>query len=105
MSTEESEIYEFLKQCTHRHVPVDEILQRASPGKEFSHDRNWMQAILRRMEIEGWVEANPQGEYRLKSRPEETTSFKKALETPGVPLGDTTIIALQDVSGEQAEAV
>ena len=57
------------------------------------------------MTIEGWIETNPRGDYRLKPRPDETTSFKKALESPWVPLGDTTIISLQDVTEKQAEAV
>ena len=98
MSSEESEIFEFLKKCPHRFVPVDEIVQHAGVGKDCCQDRNWVQAIIRRMEIEGWVEGNPEGEYRLKARPDETTAFRRALETPGAPLGDTAIITLEDVA-------
>ena len=47
MNTEECQIYEYLKQCPHRHVAIEEILQAVSPSKEFSGDRNWIQAILR----------------------------------------------------------
>ncbi len=103
MSSEESDIFNYLKMCPHRFVPVDEIVQHAGVNKDFGQDRNWVQAILRRMEIENWIEGGPDGEYRLKSRPDETTSFKKALETPGAPLGDTAIITLEDVADDQAE--
>ncbi len=64
-----------------------------------------MQAVLRRMEIEGWIESDSKGDYRLRARPDETTAFRKALETPGAQLGDTTIISVQDVTEKQAEAV
>jgi hypothetical protein len=105
MSSEESEIFEFLKRCPHRFVPVDEIVQHTGVNKNLGQDRNWVQAILRRMEIESWVEGNTDGEYRLKARPDETTSFRKALETPGASLGDTAIITLEDVADDRAEAV
>lgn len=105
MSIEESLLFEFLKKCPHRYVSLDEISTRAGLEHDFCRDRNWVQAILRRMEIEGWVERDSDGGFRLKALPEETTSFKKALETPGAPLGDTTIITLADVSEDQAEAV
>jgi hypothetical protein len=105
MSSEETEIYEFLKKCPHRFVPVDEIVQRNGANKDLGEDRNWVHAILRRMEIESWIEGNADGEYRLKARPDETTSFLKALETPGAPLGDTAIITLEDLADDRAEAV
>lgn len=105
MSNEESHLFEFLKRCPHRFVSLDEIVLRGGEEEDFCRDPNWVQAILRRMEIEGWVERNPEGEFRLKRRADETTSFKKALETPGAPLGDTTIISLADVGEDRAEAV
>lgn len=105
MSSEEASLLEFLKKCPHRHVALDEIVQRAGLSKDFCRDLNWVQAILRRMEIEGWVERNSAGAFRLKPRPDETTSFKKALKTPGVPLGDTAIVTLEDVRESRAEAV
>ena len=105
MSSEETEIFEFLKKCPHRFVPVDEIVQRNGVNKDLGQDRNWLQAILRRMEIENWIEGNADGEYRLKARPEDTTSFRRAMETPGAPLGDTAIITLEDLADDRAEAV
>jgi hypothetical protein len=43
------------------------------------------------------IEVSPFGDYRLKHQPDETTTFKTALETPGISLGDTTIISLRNV--------
>jgi hypothetical protein len=105
MSTEETEIYEFLKRFHNRYVPVTDISRSVGARKNFNADRLWAQPVLRRMEIEGWVEANPFGEYRVKFSSEDSTTFKKALETPGMPLGDTTIVSLSDVKCDRDEAV
>jgi hypothetical protein len=104
MNIEEREIFELLKYNPNRYLSVTEITQAAGPHKDFCQDRNWMLAILRRMETEGWIEPNEAGEYRLKRREEETTSFKEALATPGAPLGDTAIITLEDVKNERVDA-
>ena len=104
MNSEETEIYEFLKQRPRRFVPVAEISRGLSARQDFCRDRNWMIAILRRMEIEGWVEASPKGGYRLMHQPDETTSFKKAIETPGTPLGDTEIVSLAGTPGGRVKA-
>jgi hypothetical protein len=48
------------------------------------------------MEMDGVLESNPFGEYRLVQYNSETTLFKSALNQPGIPLGDTTIIVLDD---------
>jgi hypothetical protein len=104
MNTEERDIYELLKYHPNRYLSMAEIIQGAGPHKEFCKDRNWMQAILRRMQVEGWVEMNDAGEFRIRRRDEETTSFLQALGTPGVPLGDTAIITLDDVKDERADA-
>lgn len=106
MSTDETAILDYLKQNSRAYVPVDAIASEAGEGKDFGTDRNWLLAILRRMEIEEWIETDGQGNYRFKPRSDETTSFMKALETPGVPLGDTAIITIEDVGEpERQEAV
>ena len=104
MSTEERDIYELLKYQPHRYLSTVEIAHGVGPHKEFCRDRNWILAILRRMEVEGWVETNEAGEYRFKRRADETTTFKQALETPGAPLGDTAIISIEDVKDRRADA-
>ena len=101
MSNEETEIYEFLKRFSNRYVSVTDISNSVGARRNFNADRLWAQPILRRMEMEGWLEANPFGEYRVKFSSEDSTTFKKALETPGVSLGDTAIITLTDVKDDR----
>jgi hypothetical protein len=103
MTTEETEIYEFLKRFPNQFVTVNDISKSVGPRKNFHEDRNWALPILRRMELEALLESNPYGEYRLKQPYDDSTSFKKALETPGIPLGDTTIISLE-ARNDQANA-
>jgi hypothetical protein len=99
MNAEEKEIYEFLKQFGGRFVTVLEICQRAGNRNRYAQERNWAQPILRRMELDGFVESNETGEYRARGG--ETTTFRRALESPGASdLGDTTIITL----GERSKA-
>lgn len=98
MSAEETEIYEFLKTRKANFVSVSEISKFLGRGRRFKEDRNWARPVLRRMEVDGIVEANPYGEYRLKGAEAkaEPTDFKEALRNPGASLGDTTIIRIQD---------
>ena len=80
---------------------------------------------MRRMEMDGLLETNDVGDYRVRTeyrenghdkgstptkastgaKTAETKSidFKQALKTPGVSLGDTTIIRISDVQ-EQGTA-
>lgn len=105
MSTDESAIFDYLKLHPRQSVPVDQIAAEAGDGKDFGGDRNWLLSILRRMEIEGWIESNGRQEYQLRQQREETTTFLRALETPGTPLGDTAIITIGEVDNERREAV
>jgi hypothetical protein len=104
MNAQETELYEFLKRSPQFFVSVVEISKNCGPRKLFLEDRNWARPVLRRMEMEGSVESNPFGEYRLKRRPEDTTSFKRALTMPGFPLGETSIITLDDVAEQLQNA-
>jgi hypothetical protein len=101
MNADEREIYDFLKTSPPNvFVSVMEISKKLGHRKRFDMDRTWARPFLRRMELDGILESNPFGEYRIKRKEGETTSFKQALDQPGVPLGDTTIITLDDVAGE-----
>jgi hypothetical protein len=102
MNSEEAEIYELLKRASNRYLSVTEISKSVGPRKNFNRDRLWAQPILRRMEMQGVVEASPFGDYRLTHQPDETTTFKTALEIPGISLGDTTIVSLRDVQDGNA---
>jgi len=92
INPEQIEIHDFLKRFQQLFVSVIEISKHVGNRKRFKEDRNWARPILRRMEMEGWLESNSFGEYRIKCRPEDTTTFKKAITMPGMELGDTTII-------------
>ena len=100
MNAEETQICEFLKKRGSSYVSVTDISRFLDSGRRFQQDRNWARPILRRMEVDGIVEANPYCEYRLKDAEPETatepTDFKEALRMPGASLGDTTIIRIKD---------
>jgi hypothetical protein len=98
MNAEETEIYEFLKGRVNNYVSATEISKFLGRGRRFQKDRNWATPILRRMEVDGIVESNPYGEYRVKGEETQTSDFKEALHKPGVSLGDTTIIRIQDAA-------
>ena len=97
MNAEEKEIYDFLLGRPHIYVAVHEISKYLGRGRQFGLDRNWARPILRRMEMEGHVESNPFGEYRVREPQPGETNFTDALGKPIDSLGDTTIIRIQDV--------
>jgi len=105
MNAEEQEIYEFLKGHPETFVSVTDISKRLGRGRKFEEDRNWARPVLRRMEMDGLVESNPFGEYRLLASSAGSSGavdFKQALKTPGAALADTTIISLEDVQNADA---
>ena len=101
MNADEKEIYEMLKQSPDIYLSICEISNRLGRRRLFEQDRNWARPILRRMEMDGLVESNPFGDYKFREKNGNTTNFFKALELPGVTLGETTIISLDspEVSG------
>lgn len=102
MNADELEIYDFLKSFTNSFVSVTEISKKLGKGRKFDIDRTWARPILRRMEMDGLLESNPFGEYKVRERTPGEVDFKEALRTPGVALGDTTIIRLEDVQKANA---
>jgi hypothetical protein len=99
MTADETEIYDFLRQFPNLFVSVTEVSKRLGNRGRYDRDRTWARPILRRMEMDGTVESNPFGEYRLICKPGDTQLFKQALNNPGViPLGDTTIITLDETT-------
>src|SRR5262245_34623701 len=97
---EQIEIYDFLKRFPQLFVSVIAISKHIGQRRRFNEDRGWARPILRRMEMEGWLESNQFGEYRLKRRPEDTATFMQAIGIPGMALGDTTIIMAKDEKKE-----
>jgi hypothetical protein len=101
MNAEETEIFEFLKTRGANYVSVAEISKALGHGRRYQKDRFWARPVLRRMEVDGVLESNPYGEYRIKggaeTEPEAPANdFKEALRNPDASLGDTTIIRIQD---------
>jgi hypothetical protein len=96
MNADEQEIYDFLRSFQ-TYVSVMEISKKLGKGRKFDMDRTWARPVLRRMEMDGLLESNPFGEYRVRTPDPSDLAFKEALKTPGAPLGDTTIIRLEDV--------
>src|SRR4051812_43688453 len=98
MNADETAVFKFLQGYPGVFVSVSEISRRMGARRKFDEDRTWARPILRRMDLDGLLEGNEVGEYRLKIKPNDTTRFKKALGLPGVSLGDTTLISLDDVA-------
>jgi len=96
MNAQETEIFDFLKRFPQLFVSVTEISKNVGNRKKFNEDRSWSRPFLRRMEMDGLLESNPFGEYRLKRPPDDTTTFKHALTVPGFSLGETAIITLDE---------
>ena len=104
MTTEESEIYAFLKRFPNQFVSVGDISKSVGSRKQLNEDRNWALPILRRMAVEGVIEVDTFGDFRVPHQADETTTFKKALEIPGASLGDTAIICMDDLKEKKARA-
>ena len=100
MNTDENEIFEFLRGYGDNYVSVAEISKRLQHRKRYDTDRNWARPLLRRMELDGLLEANDFGEYRIH-RGEEDTTFKQAISSASlsIDLGDTTIVSFGSGSG------
>ncbi len=88
----EQEIINYLRRSPVTFVTTTDISKNVGQRKWFNADRFWARPILRRLEMDGWVESNPFGEYRLKKRADGSTTFRQALGVPGMALGDTAII-------------
>jgi len=102
MNAEEQEIYEFLKRDQYSFLSVLEISRCLGSRGRYNQDRAWARPYLRRMELDGLVESNHAGEYRLKEHQAAPGAFIRAVARPGAALGDTTIITLQDGAKENA---
>ena len=104
MNADELEIYELLRVFPNTYVSVTEISKKLGKGRKFDLDRTWARPMLRRMEMDGLLESNPFGEYRVRPSSIADIDFKEALRTPGVPLGDTTIIKVTELKDLDTES-
>jgi len=122
MNADEVRIIGFLNEFPDEYVSVLDVSRKLGKGRRYKEDRTWALPIMRRMEMDGLLETNNVGDYRVRTtyrdngkapdkgttattkasigtKTTETKSidFKQALKTPGVSLGDTTIIRISDV--------
>ena len=124
MNADEVRIIGFLNEFPDEYVSVVDVSRKLGKGRRYKEDRTWASPIMRRMEMDGLLETNDAGDFRVRTeyrdngKAQETESkgtkgakatetksidFKQALKTPGVSLGDTTIIRISDVQ-EQGTA-
>jgi hypothetical protein len=118
MNADEVRIIDFLSEFPDEFVSSTDVSKRLGKGRRFRDDRNWAAPIMRRMEMDGFLESNDSGSYRVRmdeppqkedkpgkqakqekqeKQEKQPIDFKQALKTPGVSLGDTTIIRITDV--------
>jgi hypothetical protein len=111
MNADEVRIIDFLSESPGEFVSSTDVSKRLGKGRRFRDDRNWAAPIMRRMEMDGLLEADDSGSYRVRmdepaqkevkqdklDKQAQPIDFKQALKTPGVSLGDTTIIRIGDV--------
>ena len=124
MNADEVRIIGFLNEFPDEYVSVVDVSRKLGKGRRYKEDRTWAAPIMRRMEMDGLLETNIAGDFRVrteyredknqakdqgKAQAKETKStktetktidFKQALKTPGVSLGDTTIIRISDVQDQ-----
>ncbi len=124
MNADEVRIIGFLNEFPDEYVSVLDVSRKLGKGRRYKEDRTWAAPIMRRMEMDGLLETNNVGDYRVRTAYREnghdkgstatrastatkassgtktetkSIDFKQALKTPGVSLGDTTIIRISDV--------
>ena len=103
MNADEVRIVDFLNENPNEFVSVTDVSKRLGKGRRYKEDRTWAAPIMRRMEMDGLLEVDDSGGYRVR-KTDKQIDFKQALKSPGVvSLGDTTIIKLSDVQ-EQGTA-
>jgi hypothetical protein len=102
MNADEVRIIDLLNESPNEFVSVTDVSRKLGKGRRYKEDRTWAAPIMRRMEMDGLLEVNDAGDFRVR-KADRQIDFKQALKTPGVSLGDTTIIKLSDVQ-EQGTA-
>src|SRR5262245_10870027 len=97
MTAEEYDIYHYLNRTPEHYVSIYDIAKDLGSRRTFAANRDWASECLDRLEREGLVDKNESGEFRIRRRQEDTTEFLRAIRSPGVSLGDTAIIRIEDV--------
>lgn len=98
MSPQEYDIYHYLNRTPGQFVSIYEIVKNTGGKRSFADGRFWALDSLNRLESEGLVERNDAEEFRIRHQADDTTEFLRALQNPGMSLGDTAIITIRDVT-------
>ncbi|HMJ64570.1 MAG TPA: hypothetical protein VK615_04400 [Candidatus Binatia bacterium] len=94
MSYDEYEILEFLKKFEKVFVSPVEIAKRVGGRQRFHENRDWARPILYRLFVEGLLEADEYGHYRLV--PEARTKAKPASQKCFFSFGQKTYVLDDD---------
>ena len=102
MSYDEYEILEFLKKFEKIFVSPVEIAKRVGGRQRFHENRDWARPILYRLFVEGLLEADEYGHYRLVT--EAQTKAKPATQKCYFSFGQKTYVLRDDEPFELALA-
>jgi hypothetical protein len=96
MTSDEREIFHFLKSLGHEYVSGAEIARRASSRKRFHKDPSWAKPILMTMAERHILESDVNGRYRIKPVPRKkkgnrwvAPEIAKILKESGVEVEDS----------------
>jgi hypothetical protein len=93
MNANEFEICEVCRTRPGIYWTVSELLPRLGPHWQ-DEGLVGLEAVLRRMALEGLVECDALGRFRTCKKGGNTTAFLRALQNPTADLGDTAIITI-----------
>ena len=77
MGTDETQILQYLQQYPETFISAVEIGKRAGGRKRSQNNREWARPVLRRLEIDGHLESNEYGHYRLLGLDAKKTGNKR----------------------------
>ena len=77
LTSDEKEIYDFVKSYSNQFISGKEICRRAGGKRRFQEDPHWAFRVLPRMMEKGVIETDSLGHYRTRDQGEETKSKKK----------------------------
>lgn len=76
LTSDEKEIYDFVKSYSNQYISGKEICRRAGGKRRFQEDPHWAFRVLPRMMEKGIIETDSLGHYRARDHKEETKSKK-----------------------------
>ena len=77
LSSDEKEIYDFVKSYSNQYISGKEICRRAGGKRRFQEDPHWAFRVLPRLIEKGAIETDSLGHYRVRDEEEEKKAKKK----------------------------